>query len=92
MAIRRSTKALVISGVIALVGLVIYGSMARVERVCELCLEFNGRTECRRGAGATDQEARDAALMAACGVMASGMDQAIRCRNTPPKSLTCTSR
>ncbi len=92
MAIKRSTKALVIAGVLALVGFVIYGSMARVERVCELCIEFNGRTECRRGAGATDQEARDAALTAACGILAFGMDEAIRCRNRPPKTVSCTSR
>lgn len=92
MAIKRSVRALVIVGILVLVGFVIYGSMARVERVCELCVEFNGRTECRRGAGATDEEARDAALTAACGVMASGMDQAIRCRNTPPKTVSCTSR
>jgi hypothetical protein len=92
MAIKRSTKALVIAGVLGLVGFVIYGSMARVERVCELCIEFEGRTECRRGAGATDEEAKDAAITAACGVMASGMDQAIRCRNTPPKTVSCTGR
>ena len=92
MAIKRTTKALVIAGVIALVGFVIYGSMARVERVCELCVEFNGRTECRRGAGASDREATDAAHTAACGVMAFGMDQSIRCRNTPPKMISCTSR
>lgn len=92
MALKRTTKALVISGMVALVGFVIYASMARVERVCEVCVEFNGRTECRRGAGATDQEAIDAAQTAACGVMAFGMDQSIRCRNTPAKSTSCSSR
>ena len=90
MALKRSTKLLVIAGIIGLVAYVIYGSMARVERACELCVEFNGRTECRRGAGATDQEAMDAARTAACGVMAFGMDQSIRCQNTVPRSVQCT--
>ena len=48
MAVNRSTKVLLIAGIIALVAWVIIGSMARVERACELCIEFNGRAECRR--------------------------------------------
>lgn len=89
MAVHRVTKGLVIAGVVGLAGFVVYGSVARVERVCELCVEFNGMTQCRRGAGATDAEARQAAQMAACAVMAFGMDQSIRCQNTAPKTLQC---
>jgi len=90
VAVNRSTKVLLIAGIIGLVAWVIIGSMARVERACELCIEFNGRAECRRGAGATDQEAISAARMAACGVMAFGMDQSIACQNVRPRSVQCT--
>ena len=90
MALNRSTKWIVTACIIGLVVWVIYGSMARVERACELCVEFNGRTECRRGAGATDKEAMDAAQTAACGVMAFSMDQSIACQNTRPVSVQCT--
>jgi len=39
----------------------VYGSMARVEKTCEVCVEFNGARRCARAAGATDQEATSAA-------------------------------
>jgi hypothetical protein len=68
---------------------VVIGSMTRVQRTCELCVEFNGQTQCRTGAGATDDEARDAAQTAACAVMAAGMDESIKCQNTRPKSTQC---
>jgi hypothetical protein len=64
--------------------------MARVQHECEVCVEFNGVRRCTRGAGATEQEARDGAQTAACGVLASGMDESIRCQNTPPVSATCS--
>jgi hypothetical protein len=90
MALNRTTRWLIAAGIIGFVGYVVFGSMARVERTCELCVEFNGQVQCRRGAGATDQEAMDAARTAACGVMAFGMDQSIACQRTPPRSVQCT--
>lgn len=80
-----------IGGMALLMGYVVYGSMARVETTCELCIEFNGREECRRGAGADQAEAVQAATMSACGVMASGMDDSIRCQNTRPRTLQCSA-
>jgi hypothetical protein len=82
---------LIAIAVFGIMGYVVYGSMARVERRCEVCVEFLGNNRCARGAGATDQEARDAAQTAICGVLASGMDETIRCQNTQPKSATCSS-
>jgi hypothetical protein len=89
MAVKPSTKWLVIAGIIGFGGYVVVGSMVRVERACELCVDFNGRTECRRGAGASDKEAMDAAQTAACGIMAFSMDQSIACQNTRPRSVQC---
>jgi len=85
---RRAAAAIVIAMVL-LMGYVVYGSMARVEYACELCVEFNGQRECRRGAGATEKEAEQAATMSACGTMAHGMDESIRCQNTRPVTRQC---
>jgi hypothetical protein len=76
--------------VLAIMGYVVYGSMARVERQCEVCIEFHGGRRCAKGAGATDNEAKQGAQTAACGVLASGMDETIRCQNTQPVSATCS--
>src|SRR5438477_12898642 len=70
--------------VLALMGYMVYNSMARVRKQCEVCIEFNGARRCARGAGADDKEARQGAQTAACGVLANGMDETIRCQNTRP--------
>jgi hypothetical protein len=77
--------------VVLLMGYIVYGSMARVEKQCEVCIEFNGGRRCTRGAGATEDEAKQGAQMAACGVLANGMDETIRCQNARPVSATCGS-
>ncbi len=67
----------------------IFGSLRVVQAECELCVTFRGQTTCRRGSGATDQEARRAAQRAACAVMASGMTETIACDNVPPTAVRC---
>jgi hypothetical protein len=91
MAVKRTTRWLVVLGIVGLVAFIVVGSMTRVRRSCRLCLTFNGRTQCDSGAGASDTEAMSAARTVACGVMANGMDQVIECENTPPDSLACTN-
>ena len=84
-----STKWVLTSIVLILMGWMVYNSMARVKHECEVCIEFNGGRRCARGAGATQEEAKQGAQTAACGVLASGMDETIRCQNTPPATLSC---
>lgn len=76
-------------GLALLIGFLVYGSTRVTEVECELCVTYNGRTECRRGSGATDQDARAAAQKAACAVMASGMAESVNCSNTPPTNVRC---
>lgn len=85
----RTARWVTTAVVLLLMGYVVYGSMARVSHACEVCVEFNGQTRCARGAGASEDEARRGAQTAACGVLASGMDESIRCDNTPPKTARC---
>jgi hypothetical protein len=46
---------------------------------------------CRSGAGATDEEARQAAQTAACAMLAFDMAQSIQCDRTVPKTQRCTA-
>ncbi len=78
-----------IVSVIALLAILIYGSMGTVQAECELCVEYNGRTECRRGSGADQTEAQRAAQRAACAVMATGMAESVNCQRVPPTDVRC---
>jgi len=72
-----------------LLGGLIYGSMSVVQTECELCVEFNGQRQCRRGSGSDAEDARQAAIRAACAVMANGMAESIQCQNTIPVDVRC---
>ncbi len=85
---KRASWTLAIA-VLGAMGWMVYSSMARVQHTCEVCIEFSGQRRCARGAGATRDEARQGAQTAACGVLANGMDESIRCQNTPPVTQTC---
>ena len=78
-----------IVSVAALVSILVYGSMGTVQAECELCVEYNGRTECRRGSGADQEEAQQAAQKAACAVMSAGMAESVNCQRVPPTNVRC---
>ena len=93
---RRQTKpnsrARIIALIVAITILgvaLIYGSFSVVQAECELCVTYGGQTLCRRGSGATDEDARRAAQQAACALLASGMDGSIACQNTVPTNVQC---
>ena len=71
------------------VGGLIYGSVNVVQAECELCVEYNGQRQCRTGSGSDQAEARQAAVKAACAVMAFGMNQSIACQNQPVQVVSC---
>ena len=88
---KSGSKWIVILGVLLFIGYVLYGTMARAEVSCEVCLEFDGQLVCRRGAGPTEAEARTAAQESACGGNARGMSESIACRNRAPERVQCAS-
>jgi len=87
----RKGRILAFLAVVALlVGGLVYGSLRLVEISCEVCVEFNGKTECRSGSGATQEDAHAAAQRAACATIAFGMAESINCQRTVPKTLQCS--
>lgn len=75
---------------VILLGTLVYGSMTSVQAECQLCVEFRGQRQCRRGAGADQAAAQAAAQRAACAVMTSGMDETIACSRVLPTEVRCT--
>jgi hypothetical protein len=76
-------------GAALVLGYLIWSSTTLVQTECEVCIEFRGQEQCRRGSGPTQEDAKRAARKAACGVMAAGMDASIACDNTPAKVERC---
>jgi hypothetical protein len=83
-------KWIVVAALLIFAGVVVYGTIAPVQSQCEVCLEFDGELVCRRGAGATEEAARQAAQESACGGNVSGMSELIACRNATPVRVECS--
>lgn len=81
-----------VAGFAALIAVFTYLAISPNEVTCEVCIEFRGRTECRRATGKDRMEAETAAASTACGIISGGVTDGIACRNTVPKSVTCRER
>jgi len=59
---------------------------------CDVCIEFHGRTECRKASGKDEAEAERSAAGTACSLLAGGVADSIACQNTPPAKKMCEAR
>jgi hypothetical protein len=83
-------KIVVLLGILAFVVGVVFMTTSSAQSQCEVCMEFDGEMVCRKGAGATEEEARRAAQESACGGNAMGMSELIICRGRQPDRVQCS--
>jgi hypothetical protein len=88
---KRSTL-FTIAAVLAVVMLFFYMTTARANQECNVCVEFQGRSNCAAALGSTVGEATETAHRTACGPLARGMNESIACDNRAPVSVQCTAR
>ena len=57
---------------------------------CRVCMQFQGRVECREALGPSEEEALRTAKDNACAFLAAGMTQVVQCTTrTEPMSTSC---
>lgn len=83
----KKTGLYIAIGAIVFIGMVIYSTMGLKRHRVEVCMEFNGQTNCRTAAGETPERAKTAAIQNACALISSGVGDSIACQNKPPVSL-----
>lgn len=71
---------------------VVYSSTHLDEHSCEVCMVFNGLTNCGTATGVTELEAMNSAVTVACANISAGVTEGIACSNTPPKSVNCSRK
>ena len=80
---------LTVAAVAGTIGLLVLAMLQQAEISCEVCITFEGRTNCANAAGPDEASASRTAVDTACAMISSGMTQSIACSNTPPDSLIC---
>jgi hypothetical protein len=79
----------VAAAILAFVALMYFAMKGQTQHSCEVCIEFNGRTQCRSAKGPTTKEATQTAADNACAMLTSGMTEIMSCGRTEPKSVKC---
>ena len=67
----------------------VFATMRETAATCEVCVDFGGRTECRRSSAANRDQALQMAQSTACAVLAGGVTQGMACQRTAPHSSRC---
>jgi hypothetical protein len=63
-------------------------TMSQARYRVELCIDFNGRSNCASASGSTEQFTTQAATTNACATIASGVTEVMQCEHTPPSRVT----
>lgn len=72
---------------LAVLGALVYSTLDLQGYSCEVCITFNGRTNCAKASGTSREEAQRTATDTACAPITGGMSETIACSNTPPDSV-----
>ena len=85
------SKAVVIGSLfgVVMLGAVLFLSMGLNQYTCEVCVEFNGRVQCRKAAGAEKQTAMTTAHDNACAFLVTSKTDGFLCGQTRPTRVTC---
>jgi hypothetical protein len=73
--------------VVVFIGLLIYLSLGQRQHRVEVCVEFNGRNNCRIASGPTVEQAIRTATDNACATITSGMTESMTCGRSKPASV-----
>ena len=73
--------------VLAFVAILTYSSMHGVNYRVNVCVNCNGRTECRTASADSREHAQRAAQSNACGLLASGVTETMQCEHMDPASI-----
>lgn len=77
---------------IGFAGILLYSTLSAQQVECNACVTFNGQTNCATASAETAEAATKQAVTTACGTISAGMDESIRCANTPPARPVCKNR
>lgn len=73
--------------VLAVVAVLVYSTMHVARYRVEVCVNFQGRTECRTASADTQDHALRSAQSNACALIASGVTDTMQCERANPNSV-----
>ena len=77
-----------IAFVVAVLAVLIYSTLNLAQYRVEVCMAFNGRTQCRTASADSEEHALRTAASNACALISSGVTDTIACEHGEPKKIT----
>jgi hypothetical protein len=82
------TVAIGVVFVLGILAFLIYSSMHLAHYRVEVCVDYQGRTECRTASADTREHALRSAQSNACALVASGVTGTMQCESLQPSRVT----
>lgn len=79
---------LAVAFVLVVLAAIVFSTLGNAQVHCEVCVTFNGRTQCGNSASTSREQAERAATDLACNGLTSGMTQLMQCQNSPTRKVT----
>jgi hypothetical protein len=73
--------------VLAVLGVIIYSTLNLAKYRVEVCMTFNGQSQCRTASADTEEHALHTATTNACATIASGVTDSMACEHATPQSI-----
>jgi hypothetical protein len=73
--------------VVAVLAVLVYSSMHIAKYRVEVCVTFNGRSDCRTASADTQAHALQSAQNNACALLVSGVTEVMQCEHANPTSV-----
>ena len=86
------TSWVTLTGLVLVVGIVVYSSLRTGAIRCDVCVQFQGREACRSVDADTEQDARMGAITNACALVSSGVTDGMACNRAVPTHAECRIR
>lgn len=85
------SRAGIIGGIfgVLMLGVILFLSLGFNQYTCEVCIEFNGRTQCRKASGADKDTAISTAKDNACAFLVASKTDGFLCGQTQPAQVSC---
>jgi len=86
---RKQRGVIAVAVVLGFFGYLLWSTLSSQRAECQVCVSYKGGRNCAKASAASDKEAKRNAQTTACGVLTSGMNDAIACANVVPDRAEC---
>ena len=73
--------------VAVVIGVIVWSTMGLAQHRVEVCIDYNGQSNCRTASADSQEHALKTATSNACATIASGVTEVMQCERTTPKSV-----